>query len=407
MTSAAVPARFSERHLPALDGLRGIAVIIVTLVHSNLLTPDAAGIDGVWFQVAAAGWTGVDLFFVLSGFLITGILYDAKGSPHYFRNFYARRFLRIVPVYYGFLLAFCVIAPRLQFVDFPVPEDYARWPLSFWLYLSNYSMAFAHEFKTPELAVFWTLAVEEQFYLTWPLVVWMLPRRKLIVTCAVVIVMSLGLRIVLAAYGFHWMLNYALTPARVDTLASGALVALLVRGPQPSRFLGRGVRYAALAIGLAAVIVPAYQAAGLYFWTPPVQTAGFSGVALVSAVLIATVVMRPSGIAARLLSIPALRSVGRYSYAMYVFHVFVVYRLSNARVFSPDNLLTIGGSKLPGQILVHAAVFTVTFAMAWVSWHAYEKHFLKLKVFFPRHARQRSPAAGAPEALATSRTPVA
>src|SRR5262245_17163539 len=150
----------SATHLPALDGLRGVAVLLVIFAHSACSATDTT-VDRVYRGVISAGWTGVDLFFVLSGFLITGILYDAKGTRGYFRNFYSRRALRIFPLYYAFLLVYVFLLPCLPFTRVNVPKEYNNF-LGYWMfYLTNFAEVFVGEIRqiyNADLAVFWTLA---------------------------------------------------------------------------------------------------------------------------------------------------------------------------------------------------------------------------------------------------------
>ncbi len=173
--------------IPALDGLRGIAIILVMLHHFTNYRP-TSGIDGLIGSVVFFWWTGVDLFFVLSGFLITGILLDTRGSERYFTTFYARRILRIFPLYYLVLFLAFVVLPKFPAVH-PVLAGQAdlppQWP--YWLYLTNFSIAdrgWGHGW----VDVGWSLAIEEQFYLVWPLVIWLCPPRLVALLCAVIIV---------------------------------------------------------------------------------------------------------------------------------------------------------------------------------------------------------------------------
>src|SRR5437870_557283 len=162
----------------ALDGLRGIAILMVMLYHQTVMV-GSTGIDrfvGFW---TLSGWIGVDLFFVLSGFLITGILSDSKGATGYFRNFYARRVLRIFPLYYG-VVAFSLLI--LPYIPHWKLENLARIKgdeLWYWTYLSNFSIAAHAAFRHGILDVSWSLSIEEQFYLMWPLLVLLLSRRSL------------------------------------------------------------------------------------------------------------------------------------------------------------------------------------------------------------------------------------
>ena len=173
--------------IPALDGLRGIAIILVMLHHFTYYRP-TSGIDALIGSVLFFGWTGVDLFFVLSGFLITGILLDTRGSERYFTSFYARRTLRIFPLYYLVLFLAFVVLPKFPAVH-PVLAGQAdvppQWP--YWLYLTNFSIAdrgWVHGW----VDVAWSLAIEEQFYLVWPLVIWLCPPRLVAWLCTAIFV---------------------------------------------------------------------------------------------------------------------------------------------------------------------------------------------------------------------------
>src|SRR5439155_15871055 len=191
-------------HILALDGLRGIAILLVVFSHfvSNLrLTVNR--IAYVPIALAHAGWAGVDLFFVLSGFLITGILVDARGSPYYFKAFYARRALRILPAYYGFLLVIFVVLPLLNIGagnNYMLARQHQGW---YWLHLTNVMMAIgeiAGHGPYPS-TLFWSLAVEEQFYFIWPAVVAFCATSTLRKVCIAGIIGCIVLRIVGALSG--------------------------------------------------------------------------------------------------------------------------------------------------------------------------------------------------------------
>ena len=174
--------------IPALDGLRGIAIILVMLHHFTYYRP-TAGIDALIGSVLFFCWTGVDLFFVLSGFLITGILLDTRDSERYFTTFYARRTLRIFPLYYLVLFLAFVVLPQFPAVHSVLVgqthDSPPQWP--YWFYVTNFSIAdrgWVHGW----VDVAWSLAIEEQFYLVWPLVIWLCPPRLVAVLCAVILV---------------------------------------------------------------------------------------------------------------------------------------------------------------------------------------------------------------------------
>ena len=195
--------------LPALDGIRGLAILMIMQYHfwglgfGLVERAPRLGLDRWVASIRELGWTSVDLFFVLSGFLITGLLLDAKArSGHYFRNFYARRSLRIFPLYYLFLAFVLTVAGHIPFLAAyaTIPELRAH-QLWFWTYGVNVAACVpAIGAQIPVVYThFWTLAVEEQFYLVWPLVVFTLDVRRLRATCIGMVAVALGLRIAVVA----------------------------------------------------------------------------------------------------------------------------------------------------------------------------------------------------------------
>ena len=215
--------------IPALDGLRGIAIILVMLHHFTYYRP-TSGIDALIASVLFFFWTGVDLFFVLSGFLITGILLDTRGNERYFTNFYARRTLRIFPLYYLVLFLAFVVLPKFpavhavlagRSIDLP-----PQWP--YWLYLTNFSIAdrgWVHGW----VDVAWSLAIEEQFYLVWPLVIWLCPPRLVVWLCTAIFVAEVFARSCARASDMPVLPIYVVTWFRLDGLVIGALLAVALR----------------------------------------------------------------------------------------------------------------------------------------------------------------------------------
>lgn len=367
--------RVERSHLPALDGLRGIAVLLVLGFHFGI---------GAWFLglknplVAATryGWIGVDLFFVLSGFLITGILYDERRSPHYFRNFYARRTLRIFPLYYlGLLFAALLVMfwPPLAKIE----SKTFLWPS---LYLSNIAIAADSWLAIPEhMSHYWSLSVEEHFYLFWPFVLRFGTRSQLMVMAASLATAALVLRIVLVVSGADPTLVFVLTPTRLDSLAIGGFLSLAVRGPGGVQAL---LRPAARVGGAAVVLVLLLNAVrrSINEYDPFVQTAGFTLWALAfGGLLISGIAWSPLK---NLLENPGLRWLGRYSYGLYVWHYPIYF------VFFEDDTLQrrfhVEGTFR--SLLYVAASLAITLVIALVSYHLFEKQFLKLKSRFPREA---------------------
>jgi peptidoglycan/LPS O-acetylase OafA/YrhL len=370
-------------YVPALDGVRGFAILLVLLLHFSAyghgLQRTDLLIDQLYYRVAAAGWIGVDLFFVLSGFLITGILYDAKRSPHYFRNFYARRMLRIFPLYYGALIVFLVILPRLwpEHAGLRSMEADGAW---YWTYLSNVKIAMDGWPEFGAIGHFWSLAVEEQFYLLWPLVVLAFNRRQLQITCLICVVIALAVRVVLNARGNN-AAAFVLTPARMDVLAAGAYVALDARGPHGLQRLARfALPTASLMAGLSVLIVILRK--GFAAYDPLVSTIGHTIIAvLFAAVLVLALTLPRQTFLVRMFESTTLRFFGRYSYGIYVFHHPLLFLM--AGVVPLAILPSVFGSQLLRQTVFVAIATAVSVFLAFLSWHLFEKRFLRLKAHFP------------------------
>src|SRR5688572_4444796 len=210
--------------IPALDGLRGIAIILVMLHHFTYIRP-TSGIDGLIGGVLFFCWSGVDLFFVLSGFLITGILLDTRGSERYFSTFYARRTLRIFPLYYLVLFVALIVLPQFPAVNSVlVGSDNSppQWP--YWFYVTNFAIAdggWVHGW----VDVAWSLAIEEQFYLVWPLLIWLCRPRLFALLCAVILVAEPIARVYARATDVPSLSIFVLPWFRLDGFATGALLA--------------------------------------------------------------------------------------------------------------------------------------------------------------------------------------
>src|SRR4051812_26438531 len=201
IATAPTTAAPERRHMPGLDGVRRTAIL------SGLICPYSALLPTNDFTgFLQNGWAGVDLFFVISGFLITGILLDAKGTPHYFRNFYARRVLRIFPLYYGFLAIMLLVLIVIRTSGWNANGGLdGLWRAQPWLwtYTANFWIARQRDWSTWSEVVIplWSLSVEEQFYLVWPLIVFRFSPRHLVRICLGVMVAALVLRLVLTAHG--------------------------------------------------------------------------------------------------------------------------------------------------------------------------------------------------------------
>ena len=382
-----------ESRIPALDGLRGIAILLVMQYHfwglafglSGQL--NTSGLDGAIEDVSSIGWSGVDLFFVLSGFLITGILFDAKNGDSFFRAFYARRILRIVPVCYGFFIFILVVAPWLPTLSQVARVDEFR-DIQLWFWTFNVNIASSIKPLDVEVPLvyshLWSLSVEEQFYLLWPFVVFALGRRGLMGLCVVLVATAFLFRYALTA-GFaedFFQINApgVLMPARMDTLALGAFIALALRGGELARL--RRFAPAVVLISVATLAIIFSRNDGLSTFSIEVERYGYSAYAfLYAAILVIVLSSAGSTLWRRALTSPFLSAFGRYSYAMYIVHLLVGFWLAN-RFVKWDLTPTFGGSQVPTNILFSVVATIITFAIAWMSWRVVEQPFLRLKSRF-------------------------
>jgi peptidoglycan/LPS O-acetylase OafA/YrhL len=383
--SGRAPTSLSDKHVVELDGIRGLAIASVMIFHQTVMRP-VTGLDYACLRVTSHLNAGVDLFFVLSGFLITGILYDSLRSPHYYRNFYARRCLRIVPLYYIVLFVAFVVLPR-----FPHPK-LAKWghiqglgQLWYWLFLSNWSLALGGIGPRHGMVdLSWSLSIEEQFYLTWPLLIRALPRRRLMGVCVLLIAIAAAVRGAMVVAGVSPFWPAFMTPARMDGLAAGAWIALAARGPNGAAWLVSWARrigsIAAVAL-LAMIFIPALAGPGECYLTVIGQT--FFTLGFASLLILAVEGPRTPWLSAILRS-PIMTTFGFYSYALYLFHAPVLAVIRDL-VFPPSRFPTLFGSPLPGQLIFYTAASLAVMPFAWLSWRLWERPWLSLKRYVPSH----------------------
>ena len=374
--------------MPVLDGTRGIAILAVLLFH--FIAPENRDglVNSTVSWVFSYGALGVDLFFVLSGFLITGILYDARTDEHYFRNFYMRRLLRIFPLYYGVLaIIFLVLPlfPELRGNELTGLRAHQAWA---WLYAVNIYLAIHDGWVLSYIEHFWSLAVEEQFYLIWPLAVWLLaakPRVFLTFSLLVAVASFIG-RIVASAAGAGPVVLEVLTPFQLDALAIGGFFAVYLRLPGGEA----GARRLVVPLALAGLALLVIQLSGRHLTARGNVLESLRGGAfhLLLAALLLKGLLGPvsSGWTRCLLSRP-LAFLGKYSYGLYVYHHFFSYYFSAHRT---DLILAarLGCSNMMAILLQAAAGIAASIVIAWLSFEFFEKHFLKLKRYWPSsHAR--------------------
>jgi peptidoglycan/LPS O-acetylase OafA/YrhL len=244
----------TDKRVLELDGVRGLAIVMVLTWHYFYLPWEVVPRTAASYarQLFAWGWSGVDLFFVLSGFLIGGILMREREAPNFFRVFYLRRTCRILPIYYLVVLSYFPAAAWLG--SAPEFAKLLAHPFPAWSYatfLQNWQMAQADTFGPNWLAVTWSLAIEEQFYLLAPLMVFLLPPRRLPWALGAMALLAPAVRTVLFfTHQPHWHLAYVLLPGRCDPLAIGMLGAYAMSKPAFVAWLRAHLRE--LSLGLLA-----------------------------------------------------------------------------------------------------------------------------------------------------------
>lgn len=360
--------------MPQLDGLRAIAVGAV-LIHHLLSLPSPLA-EFEW------GHAGVLLFFVLSGFLITGILLRARidsdlygTSPLWvIRQFYARRFLRIFPLYYFVIFAGAIInLPQIR-------EDF-WWLVS---YLFNFKIAYVGWF--PEnIAHFWTLAVEEQFYLFWPWFMLFAPRWALFPLSLTMIAIGPVFRALIFDFGLYGPAFYVLTPGCLDSFGIGAALAIMSRGQSITRKLLSRLSWFALPLGLLSVItVNTLSAIGSWHYTWYVHVVFYdTGLALLFCWIVAAASRGISGPIGRFLTLTPITYCGRIAYGIYVYHLLLAMLIYKIGV-------KIGLGWKWGDVDYFIVTSLITIATAAVSWHFMEKPLNDEKRRFPYKHPERS-----------------
>jgi peptidoglycan/LPS O-acetylase OafA/YrhL len=367
-----------KTRFPALDGIRALAVTLVFLEHFGGGS-HGGRIFNLINDLRLHFWVGVDLFFVLSGFLITGILFDTRNDSKFFQRFFLRRSVRIFPIFYLVLAVLLVLTPFLHY----------QWhwgQLTFLVYLGNFFANYnweLYKLLTPvyptfkvNLSHFWSLCVEEQFYMLWPLVVWLVRDRvKLLKTAAGIALLALVLRCAIYFWGgpdMAGLWSLRTLPFRMDSLIVGGMLALLLRGPNSDRWQ-RLCRPAFLA-GSAATLCIFVWAPGNSAW---LLTLGLTFLAIACAGLIG-MTLRTGSPAFRLFHHKPLRILGKYSYGFYVYHALYEWAWIMLLVYLMNHL----HSMLLAGVLALSLNFLVTFLLSKYTYDLFELRFLRLKRHF-------------------------
>lgn len=389
-----IPRGGGAAHLPALDGVRGVAILCVMARHLTNDIPIEPGPLVLPRVVAALGWVGVNLFFVLSGFLITGILIASRGAPGYARSFYTRRALRIWPLY---LLVLAVLAVVVYGFPHLAPDDAARfhrfapWYVT---HTANVRIALDGAWESPFRAHhLWSLALEEQFYLAWPLVVAVVAPRRLVPVALGLAGTGILARAALLAAGAPPVSLYVLPVTRLDSLVLGAVLAAWAAGHAPPAIAwmaeaarGMPTRRFGIVVALGVFVLLAMSPTGAPY-EPALQLAGWPIVAVIGGIIVVRAT-RPTGAPTWLLA-PWLRGLGVISYGVYMVHELVHYTAT--RVLPGWHPL----ARLP-------LIVAVSIAVAYASWRWWESPWLRLKRYVPRPVPVPAAKAVAADSRATA-----
>ena len=371
-TSSAAPAR-----IPQLDGLRGIAILLVISLH--YLNDTQHGTFGsLLYRFGSAfrlGWIGVDLFFVLSGFLIGGILLDARGTENYFRTFYLRRIFRILPIYYLWLTLFAAATFLLgTSVGTVYPNDPSTAKLlpAYYLFLQNYIRVPFASFAWLWLAVAWSLGVEEQFYLmSPPLIRFLAISRLKSALVATLLFTPLFRAVVYVLWSGGGAAMYVWMPCRADSLAVGVLAALLWReGKIQSWYAAHHAHFYMLLVVLA-LAIPVFIKwlfSPYAFW---MGFLGYSWLALFFICLLLQGLLEPQGAWSHFLSWAFLREMGRLSYCIYLIHFLILGLCHSLILHKLPSISSISGAA------VTLLAFFLTYLLAALSWRYFEHPLLR------------------------------
>lgn len=351
-----IPNVSSSEHLPALDGLRGLAILLVILFHTFHFMP---------------GWCGVDLFFVLSGFLITGQLIESKHHINYFKSFWIKRFLRIFPLYY--LVLAIILIPKNFFNIHTV--SFSSW--SYWFYLQNWEYVYMSAFPDGKdtLNHFWSLAIEEQFYFVFPILIKYIPNKNLPWILISLIISAICFR-------YYYFNNenigyYVATISRMDALSIGALIAIIIR--ENKSLLAKWTHYF-FYHSLIYIVLAITINADVHFTNPLIAKFGLTAYALLfGCLLIYSLCPSPKSYFKKFLLNDILRYIGKISYGLYVFH-WILYVFIKAPL--EESIYNILHLSILSKIIVSLLVLLLSIILSHLSYHYFEKKIMNLKPFF-------------------------
>lgn len=346
------------KYYKSLDGVRGISALMIMVFHYSQDMYGNSLLVANFKKFAQIGQSGVTLFFVLSGFLITRILLNTKNDDSYFRNFYGRRMLRIFPLYYFFLLIYFIVIP----VVFKTSIPNFKQQLIFYSYFQNIYFTFWG--NTPGPGHFWSLAVEEHFYIFWPLAVYYLSLKNLIRFSTFLIILAILTRIVMVTNGFS---VFTFTLTRMDAIVMGAIIAILeTKGYMIIKFQKLYVTGCLLFITITALIWFFYSGTA----NSNIQIIKDLFISISFFLLISTLfTLNENNVILIFLTNKALTFTGMISYGLYVYHP-LIYSLTKKYLI------------IDSQIILFLFCLINTFLISILSFYLFENRLLKFKRYF-------------------------
>ncbi len=361
-TAACLPE--GRKHYPALDGLRGVAILLVVLLHNF-------GFMNYFFF----GWLGVDLFFVLSGFLITEILLKTSDQPGFLKKFYMRRVLRIFPLFYLALVICLFVLSNIPSLNLHT-DYYFENQLWHWSYLQNWLYIFREPYGDKILLHTWSLAVEEQFYVLWPLLILLLRKPKILFCTMLFILLAVGVsRYIVWSFKIEDLAYSSLyTFTRIDGLCIGSMVALLQKiNPGLLKKFTPYIILLMASVNFGFYFINTRQG----FTLPYLAFVGYTTFAVLFGLLVYEAVNSSKGLVQWVLSQKFLVFFGRISYGLYVWHwpvYILLFEYSRNTLLAAEILSLRAADMISGLLVTLAAIF-----ISMISYRYFEMLFLKLK----------------------------
>lgn len=352
-------------YIKGLDGLRALAIIFVVIHHSHFLTE-----AGSLYDLSQFFNSGVDLFFIISGYLINEVLLRIKGHPSFFKKFYLSRALRIIPLYFVVLFIAFFILPNLNHSLLSKFRDVPAWP--YWTFLSNYYIAWRGHFQHGLINLSWSLSVEEQFYLFWSLCVYFFDVFRLKRVAWTIVLVCPLLRILLAYYGVNSVAIHVMSITRFDTIMMGVLLSFLFRERTTGHLFFMVTFILSIIFYAGSTVLPFYLWAGM----------GYSSLSLFYTSLVGFVLWwhhHPAESGGKsilaILELRGFRSIGLYSYGIYLIHNPL------QKIFRPffSDLVLSGWNKDIVQVVFYLFIILTAGFLGGMSYHFFEKRWIDLK----------------------------